>query len=451
MQKKFLGLLRLLWISVATLLVMLLLGRFLVSVVHFSGPQVLLQLFGITALFYSLFLLEGLQIAGLQLKEQADDAIEDFLKSTARSREIPQMLRMTRLFRDSFPAFLAGRQILVIMTVVSMATLLGAQAQDMGYLREYLQGFLGTGPAALLAAWVYHPFSTFLIATLLPAWISQLLPQFAADNRALAFAAMPAGEWITRLSIRLDWLEAGHPARVLLKALQGRDRFNDTDNIQIGRERFYDTAVNYYGRARERYRLFIQLGEKTSYKEDILYRFRRSSRPELFHKIKLMHPIRSGLEVRVQTPDGVELIRPRVTVMERSGEWTYTLSIPLSHSLPMPHHDNETLSLSLSYETDEDSRMALEDGRWVEFTSALPVGEGSIQVQAAEGNTLNNPVLEIIDSERDTDTVLRDKELRNTCSIHDVNGSGLRVDMQYPMVGFIYRVCFKQVATGESS
>ena len=72
--------LRVFWPIAALVLTALVIGKFILAALLGDTLQVLAAAFGVTLCFYLLFMLEGLQVAGLEVKRLEGDAIDRFLE-----------------------------------------------------------------------------------------------------------------------------------------------------------------------------------------------------------------------------------------------------------------------------------------------------------------------------------------------------------------------------------
>ncbi|MDH5710278.1 MAG: hypothetical protein OEZ15_01250 [Gammaproteobacteria bacterium] len=282
-----------------------------------SDIYAILSIVVLIALFYVLFLLEGLQIAGLQLKEHCDEAILRFLE-TSKLGSDKRVLRIAELYKNSFHSFLSGRQILVIMSVVSIASIISSIS--------YQPTMMDFSLSASLAIVVNSPFTNFLLATLLPAWISQLLPQFIADNRSIGFVTLPGAEWITRLAIRLDKIHASRPAFDLLSWAMRTGTFKLKEKIHVGRKRFYESLSSYIGVSRDKVQIVV-CGNTVS--ERSVYRLRKEKLVTLRHKIRPQIEI-AEFDITLSTRDDIITGKPSIVKHYDRGGLFYMLEIALS-------------------------------------------------------------------------------------------------------------------------
>jgi len=166
-------------------------------------------------LLFNLFLLEGLQVAGLNIKAKPEHKLSlDEMSKDGSSKEI------ILFFKENFDSFVAGRQILTIATVVTMATLLG-------YLEIPVNHWAITALSQIYWVGSYLEFLdssyvNFLFAILMPAWFSQLLPQYLADQKPLWFIKLPFASLAIRLTAIVSQSRVGVPAQSLALLLKKR-------------------------------------------------------------------------------------------------------------------------------------------------------------------------------------------------------------------------------------
>ncbi len=430
---------QILWTIAASLCFILLLTKLLMVGAESPDAMVLAKIGGILALLYVLFLLEGLQVAGLLIKDHSEEAIRQYVTSAGYGSKEKKILNIARIFIGTFDSFVTGRQIMVIMTVVSIATLLASltispnfqQGTWLGLniFREKVVGLLNT------------PVFSFISSTLFPAWISQLLPQFAADNRAILFVTVPGTKWVMAAASALDKAQAGYPAHWLLRVLQKFGIFNKKEVIAVGRDKFHASAIAFYGRGKESHKITIRLGARTKYREELRFVYHRGETHEIFHKVSLLAKVTGDIEISMDTPDSVETAVPKVEEIENESQYIYVVRIPLNKPLPRSLNSPDVVTLIAEYETEEDSSDESE-GRWVEFVTSLPMAYGEIQIVPPRGRMICHPIISVFDSSRNTDTALLDADLTNAWTIQHETNNSIIAHISYPLIGFIYTLTY---------
>lgn len=163
-------------------------------------------------LTYALFLLEGVQVAAIQLKSDPLDQ-DDFERYRDQHKLSPHAIeKLKTQQRDlvgHFFKFIIGRQLCVIATVVGQAII----------INRIQWNIPADAPVrAELAQWgsfINGDLTTFVVATIIPYWIAQLLSQFLADERPLTFLRLPACFAAVKLTLIVSTLGVGRPAMVL--------------------------------------------------------------------------------------------------------------------------------------------------------------------------------------------------------------------------------------------
>ncbi|GAB4531989.1 MAG: hypothetical protein Tsb0010_13180 [Parvularculaceae bacterium] len=181
------------------------------------------------ALVYLLFLLEGAQVAAIQVKAHPIDAAE-FGRARSlfalRDRHRRNIERLQSQFRDRFFAFIIGRQFLVIAAVVGLAILINRVAWPV----ETIAADAAIGGLSLRAivSIVNGDIAAFLIATALPYWIAQLLSQILADERPIPFLRLPGLYSAVQATYLMDRIGIGRPA-LFLETLIARNTAFERD------------------------------------------------------------------------------------------------------------------------------------------------------------------------------------------------------------------------------
>lgn len=188
-----------------------------------AGSVAWLTVLAVFVLLYILFLAEGLQVAALYIKEHSLQTIDQYVQDKGYA-DVDHISFVAEKFIHDFDAFITGRQIIVITSVISFATLLNS---------------MQIGEITVPAVWdpivqaIESPYFVFMFSIFLPAWFSQLMPQFAANNRALSFITLPWSYSIIKLTLMLNTIGAGIPARKMLTLLQYLGVFNDKQSLII--------------------------------------------------------------------------------------------------------------------------------------------------------------------------------------------------------------------------
>jgi hypothetical protein len=186
--------LRIFWTIAAVLLTILLIGKFIIAAGVGSPAAVLPSAIGVFVLLYLLLMLEGMQVAGIQVKDLEKDAIEHYLERNPIAAH-KDVMPLHNTFHTNFDGFVVGRQVFTILTVVSIAFL--NRSIIIPVAKDVPQDW-----SWALSVFLNGGVFVFFSSTLIPAWWCQLFSQFMADGRAIRFLALPGSKavlWIAML------------------------------------------------------------------------------------------------------------------------------------------------------------------------------------------------------------------------------------------------------------
>lgn len=410
------------WRAFALVLV-LFLGLKFYAALH-ADLYALLAAMVLIALFYCLFLLEGLQMAGMQLKDHCDEAILRFIETSHVGND-ERSLRIAELYKKGFHSFLSGRQILVIMSVVSIASIIS-------FLKLQPE-LLDIAISMRLAEVVNSPLINFLLSTLLPAWISQLLPQFIADNRSIAFVSLPGAEWITRLAIRLDRIQASRPAFDLLEWARKSSTFGMKEKIHVGRQRFFESLSSYIGISRDKV-LIVICGDRVT--ERSSYRIRKEKLVTLRHKIRPQSEI-DEFNISLSTKDNIVTGKPSIEKSyDREGLF-YLLEVTLSFDNDL-HDSFADIDVINEY---EHKGMSAAGNEFILFETDVPTRTVSVILMPDKQQQLSDISVDAYHHAQrhfydDDSFAYGIVEISSDNSNH-------RVDIDYPLYGIEYRVNYR--------
>ena len=400
------------------------LGIKLYSALH-SDLYAALSLFALVVLFYTLFLLEGLQIAGLQLKEHCEEAILRFLASNQMNNDA-RTLRSAELYKHGFHSFLAGRQILVIMSVVSIASIINSLKLQPGM-------FALVGWSELVTV-LNSPVTNFLLSTLLPAWISQLLPQFIADNRSIGFVSLPGAEWITRLAIQLDRIHASRPAFDLLEWARRSSTFSMREKIHVGRQRFFESLSSYIGISRDKV-LVVVCGDKVT--ERSIYHIRKEKLVTLRHKIRPQSEI-DELNLTLSAKENIISGQPSIEKNTDRGGLFYMLEIVLSFD-DNQNDDYADITVINEY---RHKGMSHSGGESILFETDIPTRTVSIILMPDKHQQISDVS---VDAYHYTQRHFYDDDsfAYGVVEMSSDDSNNHRIDIEYPLYGIEYRVAYQ--------
>ena len=383
-----------------------------------------ITLVALVGLFYFLFLLEGLQIAGLQLKEHCEEAILRFLETSQLGND-QRVLRIAKLYKDGFHSFLSGRQIMVIMSVVSIASIFTAI--------KLKPEMLSISGSAEIVAIANSPVTNFLLSTLLPAWVSQLLPQFIADNRSIGFVTLPGAEWITRLAIRLDKMQASRPAFDLLDWTRRSSTFSLKEKIHVGRKRFFESLSSYIGISRDKVTVVV-CGDTVT--ERSTYHVRKEKLVTLRHKIRPQSEI-DEFNFTLSTKENIITGQPSIEKNYDRGGLFYMLEIALSFDDGL-HESYSDITVVNEYKSKGMSESGNES---IIFETDIPTRKVSIIVMPEQGQMISDVS---VDAYHYTQRRFYDDDsfAYGIVELSSGDSNNHRIDIDYPLYGIEYRIAY---------
>jgi hypothetical protein len=173
----------------------------------------------ILVMLYLLFLAEGMILVAAQIKPCDKDKVCAFINENFPSHSYT-LTTIVEILQQSYDNFIIGRQIIAIVTVVSLVLLVGSLNDNPNNLAFSYLNSLHPGAGRTAFNVINHDAVTFLIGTLLPCWICQLLPHFLAEERSFQFSKLPFAKTFIDISVKLSRFEAGWPSLLLLRSIQ---------------------------------------------------------------------------------------------------------------------------------------------------------------------------------------------------------------------------------------
>ena len=212
----------------------------------------------ILSLMYWLFLLEGLLVVMTQLRSSDAEGARQYVERhlTPRQRGVAEWF-VTLAHGDRFHLFVNGRQILVVILIVAIASLVTVLPlhRTLGFFAFFN---LASSPfhvqhhptSWLDSAWgqvgnlayltLKHPILAAIISALFPCWAAQLLPQRLALDRNFEFIRLWGSPELTCLSLWVARAGAGWPGEALVWCVQRLGGFDGREHIDIGMEKIFD-------------------------------------------------------------------------------------------------------------------------------------------------------------------------------------------------------------------
>ena len=187
----------------------------------FSGRSTL-QLIALLAFIYFLFLLEGLQHCAIQITDADHDGINDVLAKSVggRKRRSTDLMIDTFRSKSKFELFLTGRNMCSMISIVMIAFILDHMPFSEPSEANVFYSFVDTNSHwphihTIFSPLLHNFITLFVLSTLLPCWIAQLLPQILAGKHSVEFMQMPAARLATGIAISVARLETGRPSEFL--------------------------------------------------------------------------------------------------------------------------------------------------------------------------------------------------------------------------------------------
>jgi hypothetical protein len=426
---------RIFWIIATILFTILLIVNFMLCAWLGSVGHIVPVFLGVLVCFYFLYMLEGLQVAALQIQALDRDAIERALEhhSFGSRKEI---MPLYKVWNRNLDGFVVGRQISVIMTMVMIAFLLKSMQIPMETLKiesesvKYAIGFLNSTLFAYIGS------------TIIPFWYSQLIPQFLADGRAISFLTLPGTRLVNSVAMAFDKIQYGYPSWALLNLIVRSPKWGPRKYLTVGKRTYYETSLNFYGRAKKRHEISFTLGKLTTAKETIVYLFRHGYTQHLDHKIQLSAPIEGDIDVKIELPAGVYgEVEVRDTF--EAGQYTYWIRITLNQPLPRERIGTDEVLLEIEYQT-----RAYTDDVGIPyatyFSSSLPTVEAKVSIQSGN-QLLRKPSVRIVEEVNGRFTSVLGNSNEGDWEISYKNKQA-EILLHYPTVATVYQIEFQCMA-----
>jgi hypothetical protein len=262
----------------------------------------------IVLLIYSLFVLEGLLHAVLQIRAADEGALEEFVKTSGKISDRAQrsVMYVVGVAHRNIEEIIIGRQMCSVFAIVLIALLFDKlQFDDKSPLINWLNTHYPSVGATLILT--LNGFVVlFLCVTLLPCWMGQLFPQFLADNHGIEFIQRPLVPFYIAICYHVGRLGVGYPAVLLsdgYRRLFGS--FTQPENVRLGRSRLFDNLAANYQHVIGNRAVKIEVSQHhVTLSDSAELEFRQGSTPEIRHVLK----IRLGHTKSLEILDGI--VRP---------------------------------------------------------------------------------------------------------------------------------------------
>lgn len=430
------SILRMFWNIAAFMLTVLLFAKLLLGALVLGPVEVLPTAFGILFFFYILFALEGNQVAGIQIKDLEVDAVENHLRENGGVSN--KVMPAHKTFSTNFDGFVIGRQIFTIMTVVAISFLINSLPIPLAAVLNKFTGLQGFPPTESALDFINGGLFAFLSATLVPAWWCQLLSQFLADGRAIKFLSLPGTSTVVSIAMLLDKLQLGQPARAVYRLLTRK--LGGRNVIPMGRSAYYNTSLNFYGRAKKQHRIKYSLGKSAKVQEEIDFVFKGGKTEYIDHKIQLSAPIVDDLDIRLKLPHNVfgDVVANHSST---DGVYVYNIQVRLNQPLPRENVESEEASLMLEYQTS-----AYTDKVGVpyttEFSSSLPTARAILSIQGGE-RLIKEPKVRVVEPIEGGFRTQIHGEDKWSIMTSESGENQAEIEIPHPTVATVYQVEFE--------
>jgi hypothetical protein len=233
------------WICVLVLMGGALIIR--VSAVILGQPTVIEMLLPgvcLPLLLCALFVLEGLRHVASRVKTADPEGLRNYIDAHADELKASYVTKVVKLLQEKPNQFIAGRQICILIIVVLMAKILeGMQDKHFvlpAFLVSYVpQYFLGMSTHGLIAFPLHNFLITLALATLLPCWIAQIVPELMSQSKSLDFISRFRCYRLAQFAVAVSEVGAAWPGEVLFSILRRR-RSDRPEIFEIGKASLYD-------------------------------------------------------------------------------------------------------------------------------------------------------------------------------------------------------------------
>ena len=319
-----------------------------------------------------LFILEGLTVSAIHIKDADRDQLRRFLVDSPGTDKGEDILAIFDILISRYNMFVVGRGLLSVIFVVIIAQLI-----EQLHLRHFIPDHesFGIDEAAENALFpIFSPLSSVLVAALITYWVAQLLPHFMAGGRPVAFMRLPFAKLLTHLSLALSNYGAGAPSLYLLRLMQKAHLFRGEEHLGVGDSQIYEAMVAYFGFGVQMRTINAECSlEETTITDQLIQEYRHGEHSELRHMVSIPKDIRGDDLIRQhpsakrekwtpEVPSGVAVVdvQPkavlqRLSVMPTTGgapdfqamilECTALLDVPL----PRADQGIEKAGLTVAY------------------------------------------------------------------------------------------------------
>jgi hypothetical protein len=238
-----------------------------------------------------------------------------------------------------------------------------------------------------------------------------------------------------------DKIQYGYPSWAILNLILRSLKWGPRKYLTVGKRTYYETSLNFYGRAKKRHEISFALGKPTTVKETIAYVFKRGTTQSLDHKIQLSAPVEGDIDVKIELPHGVY---GEVEVHDafEAGLYTYWIKITLNQPLPRERVETDEVLFEIEYQTN-----AYTDDAGIPYTayfsSPLPTIEAKVSIQSGS-RLLKRPSVRVVEEVDGGFTTVFDDSQDGAWEMSYKNNQA-EILLNYPTVATVYQIEFESM------
>lgn len=209
---------------------------------------------------------------------------------------------------------------------------------------------------------------SFILATLFPCWLAQMLPEMLATRRSIKFIQLPLSFLFTTVAVKIAHAGAGLPGIVLFNRLSGMFGFTQIDNIGVGDAALFDRASTSFGLSVSERIIHMRISKATLVVEDTAHiDFSGTAKTSVDHVVRIALPHSQSVDLKdakattptdiVHTAWKTRSLRLDVRNNEdqsvvESDEIFLSLDTTIDTPIPRDGYNKETIVVSFFYEAD---------------------------------------------------------------------------------------------------
>ena len=299
-RNKCINYLQKIWISVMILSILALFLKITFATFEAESGQlafiIVIKAIVILFLLYVLFMTEGMMLSAIQIRSHDIEKVYSYIKLRYENTE-HRIGSVVARFQNSYEEFAVGRQFISLFCVVGVVFLINSiDVYKSEHIRPFLESVLPENykeNVISVGVFIYgvlrNNITTFLIATLLPCWICQLLAHFCVEDRGIGFLRLPLSRTIADLSVRISKVQAGWPTFWIVDFFNAKQRIAEPERISAGDESIFFAAADYQGCFIDRRSVGIaDTDGGLTVSDRSIYRFVSGKTDDLQHSVKVM-------------------------------------------------------------------------------------------------------------------------------------------------------------------